>query len=379
MKSTRVPKALEEIYVAVTVLTDKFCREHLNEEYGELARLAAAALSRKRPSPLIQARPRTWACGVLYALGQVNFLSDRSHEPQMSLGELCELMGVGKSTASAKARVVSRALDLHQFHPDWTLPSLLEQHPFAWYVEYEGMIVDARTLPRQAQEAAFERGLIPYVPVAEEREILIERYRQLRGISTDHQTRLAERAVEGTAAGIAVRIGLVRDAGEIPSMDLGDLAPALDIALFSKEAGGSSLADRHLREVGDRLRGDHLTVVKAMADARFSVFEVVERHPVAGVVLIDLTTGDEVWLMDRGCEASAPPGCLLALRLIQPAEFHMTTGVVVSMNDETIWGAVNRRHRLTSVDGLLVIDDRDLLAETVYAAAVETGALAGLS
>jgi hypothetical protein len=87
MKSTRVPQALEASYAAVTIYTDDFCREHLSEEYGELARLAAAALARKRPSPLLRGRPKTWACGVLYALGQVNFLSDRSHEPHMSLGD----------------------------------------------------------------------------------------------------------------------------------------------------------------------------------------------------------------------------------------------------------------------------------------------------
>ena len=81
--------------------------------------------------------------------------------------------------------------------------------------------------------------------------------------------------------------------------------------------------------------------------------------------------------MDQGFEASAPSGYLLALRLIQPAEFHMTTGVVVSMNDETIWEAVNRRHPLKRTDDLLVISDRDQLAEAVYTAAVETGAVVG--
>ena len=81
--------------------------------------------------------------------------------------------------------------------------------------------------------------------------------------------------------------------------------------------------------------------------------------------------------MDQGFEASVPPGYLLALRLIQPAEFHMTTGVVVSMNDEATWEAANRRHPLKRSDDLLVISNRDQLAEAVYAAAVETGALAG--
>jgi hypothetical protein len=155
------------------------------------------------------------------------------------------------------------------------------------------------------------------------------------------------------------------------------LAPALDIALFSKGADGTSLADRYLKEVGVQLKGDHLTVVEAMADARFSVFEMTERHPIAGVLLSDLSTGEEVWLMDQGFEASVPSGYLLALRLIRPAEFHMTTGVVVSMNDEATWEAANRRHPLKSTNDLLVISDRDQLAEAVYAAAVETGALAG--
>ncbi len=105
IKSTKVPKAFGEIYAVITTITDTFCRERLNEEYGELARFATAALCRKRPSPLSRGKPKTWACGVLYALGQVNFLPDKSFEPHMSLGELCELMGVGKSTGPAKAKV----------------------------------------------------------------------------------------------------------------------------------------------------------------------------------------------------------------------------------------------------------------------------------
>ena len=377
IKSTKVPKAFGETYAVITTITDIFCREHLNEEYGELARFATAALCRKRPSPLSRGKPKTWACGILYALGQVNFLPDKSFEPHMSLGELCELMGVGKSTGPAKAKVISDALNLYQFHPDWTLPSLLEHSPFAWITKVGGMYMDVGTLPLELQEAAFQEGLIPDIPGGEERSTLVERYRQLRKISTDHQTVLAKRAIEDTAADNAVRIGLVKDTGQVSSMDFGDLAPALDIALFSKGADGTSLADRYLEEIGDRLKGDHLTVVEAMADARFSVFELIERHPVAGVVLLDLSTGEEVWLMDQGFEASVPPGYLLALRLIQPAEFHMTTGVVVSMNDEATWEAANRRHPLKSTDDLLVISDRDRLAEAVYAAAVETGALVG--
>ena len=149
----------------------------------------------------------------------------------MALGELCDLIGVGKSTASAKASVVSRALDLHHFHPDWTLPSLLAQDPVAWFIEVDGFIVDAHTLPLETQEAAFREGLIPHVPGAGERGTLVDRYRRLRVIATEHQTRLAGRVLGGpAAAAAAVRIGLSEDAGTVSSMELAELAPALDVA-----------------------------------------------------------------------------------------------------------------------------------------------------
>lgn len=85
-KSEKVPKPMQSTFDAVTTLTDRVCQEHLNEEYGRLARLAAAALCRKRPSPLSNGRTGSWACGIIYALGFVNFLFDSSREPYISAG-----------------------------------------------------------------------------------------------------------------------------------------------------------------------------------------------------------------------------------------------------------------------------------------------------
>ncbi len=42
IKSTKVPRAFGETYAVITTITDIFCRERLNEEYGELARFATA-------------------------------------------------------------------------------------------------------------------------------------------------------------------------------------------------------------------------------------------------------------------------------------------------------------------------------------------------
>lgn len=159
-----VLQKMRERYEAVTGITDEFCREHLNEEYADLSRKIAAVLSRKRPSPLESGRARSWAAGIVYALGRVNFLSDDSREPYMTMSELCEKIGVSQSNASSKSREIWCLLGLMQLHPDWCLPSMLEENPLAWIVEVNGLPVDVRMMPAEVQEEAHRLGLIPYVP-----------------------------------------------------------------------------------------------------------------------------------------------------------------------------------------------------------------------
>ena len=102
--SLSVPSVAQPTYDAVTALTDSFSSEHLGDEYRNLARAVTAALCRKRACPLAFGRPRTWACGIIYVLGQLNFLADKSSEPFMTLADVCAAFGVSQSAASAKAR-----------------------------------------------------------------------------------------------------------------------------------------------------------------------------------------------------------------------------------------------------------------------------------
>lgn len=162
-KTIKVPKGWERPFGALIALTDGFCDKHLNHEYAELARYAIAALCRKRPSPLTNGHPQTWACAVLYALGQVNFLSDRSTAPYMAMADLCGHFGIAPSTGGNKAKLVRTALSMHQFDHNWTLPSRLESSSLSWLIELDGLIVDARQLPVEMQAVAVQKGLIPFV------------------------------------------------------------------------------------------------------------------------------------------------------------------------------------------------------------------------
>jgi hypothetical protein len=56
----RIPELLRHDVEEIFTLTDPFCAEHLDAEYGELVRRLIAKLARKRPSPLARGDLRIW-------------------------------------------------------------------------------------------------------------------------------------------------------------------------------------------------------------------------------------------------------------------------------------------------------------------------------
>jgi hypothetical protein len=159
-KSEQVPKNMQSVYDGIVELTDEFSKKHLNDEYAQLIRYATAALCRKRPSPLSNGRINTWACGITYAMGFVNFLFDKNQEPYISAVDLCAKFGISKSTGGAKSKVVRDVLNLSQLEPNWCLPSKLDNNPMAWMITIDGFITDARYVPRKIQEIAYEKGTL---------------------------------------------------------------------------------------------------------------------------------------------------------------------------------------------------------------------------
>ena len=160
----RVPKALRLVADEIVAITDTVCRAVLDEEYADLARRAVAKLARKRPSPLTAGRRATWAAGVVYALGQANFVFDPASEPHVTADELSEVFGVAKSTMGSKARQVRDLLRISPFSPEFQRADVAAQNPLMWIIEVNGLAVDARHVPVDIQVEAFERGFIPYVP-----------------------------------------------------------------------------------------------------------------------------------------------------------------------------------------------------------------------
>ncbi|MDP3047168.1 MAG: DUF6398 domain-containing protein [Chloroflexota bacterium] len=163
-RSEAIPAAMQPVYAGIAALINSFCKQYLNDEYATLCRELAAALARKRPSPLGRGKPEIWACGIVYALGTVNFLFDKSQTPHMRADELCAAFGVSQSSGANKAKQTRDLFGMFQLDPRWCLPSLVEENPVVWTLEVNGLMVDVRYMPREVQEMAYQQGLIPYIP-----------------------------------------------------------------------------------------------------------------------------------------------------------------------------------------------------------------------
>ena len=101
------------------------------------------------------------------AIARVNFAFDRAQIPHVTGDEIAATFGVAKSTASARATHIERELGLRAFEPELTRAALVDEHPLAWLVSVDGLIVDARALSVELQRQAHAQGLIPFAPAAE--------------------------------------------------------------------------------------------------------------------------------------------------------------------------------------------------------------------
>ncbi len=96
----------------------------------------------------------------------VNFLFDSSQKPHVPASQIWSYFGLSSSTMQAKSKQIRDVLDMYQMDPDWTIPSMIDQNPLIWMLEVNGLIIDVRHAPREIQEQAFRKGLIPYIPDA---------------------------------------------------------------------------------------------------------------------------------------------------------------------------------------------------------------------
>jgi len=133
-------------------MTQAFCACELNEDYSQLCAKLIKKMGRKREVPFQRGRLEIWSAAVVYAIGSINFLFDKSFEPYMTAAQICEYFGANTTTVSQKARKIKDMFDMWYYDPEFSTQGMSDSNPFNNMVMVDGFIVPMDTLPDDLQQ-----------------------------------------------------------------------------------------------------------------------------------------------------------------------------------------------------------------------------------
>lgn len=170
------------------------------------------------------------------------------------------------------------------------------------------------------------------------REEVLERYRSYRKACTKLQTAAICKLPTKALLAAFKQLGL-SDGRNLWTDSEEELVLGYDLALHTAPPGRSLAIERYAKTfVSEDL--DEIGVMRALCKSAFSIWRIVRRHEVAGLVVEDLLRGGEHWLVDEALEETAPLNTAAAMRLVQPDEFVINCGVIVPLQPEEAMGIV---------------------------------------
>ncbi len=98
-------------------------------------------MARKRAVPFLAGRVEIWAAAIVYALGGINFLFDKSFPPYVSPDSLCDHFGASQRTVSQKAKLIRDMFKMGYYDPEFSTEHMRENNPLARLALVDGFLV----------------------------------------------------------------------------------------------------------------------------------------------------------------------------------------------------------------------------------------------
>ena len=136
---------------AIQELIGTFCVQKLDADYNELCEKLILKMGRKRDVPFQRGKIEIWAAAVVYAIGSINFLFDKSFEPYMTAGEISDYFGTKSTTVSSKAKQIKDMFDLWYFNTEFSTQHMNSTSLFNDLVMMDGFIVPISSIPAELQ------------------------------------------------------------------------------------------------------------------------------------------------------------------------------------------------------------------------------------
>jgi tetratricopeptide (TPR) repeat protein len=123
-------------------MVESFSKENIDEEYMELCSSLVKKMGRKHDVPFKRGKIEIWASAVIYAIGQINFLFDKSFEPYVTPDEICDYFNTKKSTVSDKAKKIREMFNMGHYDKEFSTNHMNDSNPMKDMVmTEEGLIV----------------------------------------------------------------------------------------------------------------------------------------------------------------------------------------------------------------------------------------------
>jgi hypothetical protein len=143
---------IKKVAETLNKMTIKYCDEYLDDDYKKLCAKLIDRMSRKRNVPFLSGRIEIWAAAIVYAIGSINFLFDKSFDPYVRGEDICNYFGTSNSTTAQKAKVIRDMFKLQYYHPEFSTKRMSENNPIADMVMINGLMFDKKTLPKDIRE-----------------------------------------------------------------------------------------------------------------------------------------------------------------------------------------------------------------------------------
>jgi hypothetical protein len=173
-----------------------------------------------------------------------------------------------------------------------------------------------------------------------EKDTDYERYRRLRAVSTKINTELSRLLNKKEIYRCAKDLGRLKKNTLVLNNE-DDLSTLMDYCIHNP-SGKRSCIDGYIERSSFEPVSDEMMLLKALRESFFSILQVNSTEKGYLCHVDDILRKQNIILLDIGLGSSAPPGMLVAARLIKmpAAHYYMTTGAPMLIREPHAIGAV---------------------------------------
>jgi hypothetical protein len=167
----------------------------------------------------------------------------------------------------------------------------------------------------------------------------VERYKRLRRAGIALNMTLVKLLPKPAVEEGGKKLGIYK-AGTLILNNDDEIAILYDYCLHHYLRAGKNVIERYLEQTPPPADSDEAILLRAMLDARYSIFRLEAINPKRGGMLRDLLTGAEIDLMDISLSETGSPGILLLGRVLPMGDFRMSSGTLIPLTETAFEQAI---------------------------------------